>query len=194
MRNAAEIIATIEGQPDMMRLLDAVGRLGLPDAWIGAGFIRNAVWDVLHGRRIDCTLLGDIDVVFFDPVDTRPERDAAIERDLRAACPHAAPWSVRNQARMHRRNGDAPYLDTEDAVRHWPETATAVAVRSRLGGRVELIAPHGMADLLAVIVRPTPAFAAKMEICRRRVIGKGWLARWPRLTVVGLDRTGDAGE
>ncbi|WRQ77412.1 nucleotidyltransferase family protein [Pseudomonas saxonica] len=27
-----------------------VRSLNLPDCWIGAGFLRNAVWDYLHGR------------------------------------------------------------------------------------------------------------------------------------------------
>ncbi|HEY0525613.1 MAG TPA: nucleotidyltransferase family protein [Stellaceae bacterium] len=173
----------------MMRLLAAVERLRLPDAWIGAGFVRNAVWDALHGRRIDCTSLGDVDVVFFDPADARPEREAVIEAELWAACPDAPPWSARNQARMHRQNGDPPYRDTEDALRHWPETATAVAVRSARGGSgVELIAPHGVADLLNLVVRPTPAFmTAKIEIYRCRVHSKNWLARSPRLVTLGLD-------
>lgn len=31
---------------------------------------------------------------------------------------------VKNQARMHLRNGDRPYQSATDAMRYWPETAT----------------------------------------------------------------------
>jgi hypothetical protein len=55
-------------------------------------------------------------------------------------------------ARMHERNGDAPYRNTEDAIRCWPETARKV------------ISPHGTDDLVGMIVRPSPAFLNKLPI------------------------------
>lgn len=82
---------------------------------------------------------------------------------------------------MHARNGHAPYADTADALWHWPETATAVAARTR-AGRIEVLAPHGLADLLGLVVRPGPAYAHRPEVVRRRVHEKGWMRRWPGLT------------
>src|SRR5918994_1471568 len=155
---------------------------GLPDAWIGAGFIRNSVWDVLHGRTIDLARLADVDVLFFDSKGTSKEREAEIESRLRALAP-SIPWSVKNQARMHLRNGDAPYGNTLDAVTHWAETPTAIAART-VEGRVEVMAPYGIDDLLNLIVRPTPVFGHKMDIYRERVMGKDWPARWPKLTML----------
>ena len=52
------------------------------------------------------------------------------------------------------------------ARRPWSETATAVA--ARLGDGIELLAPHGLNDLLGLIAR--------------RAAEKGWFRRWPRLT------------
>ena len=176
----SDIAAFIAGQPSMMRVLLAVAGQHLPDGWVGAGFVRNAVWDALHGLASprECA---DVDVVFFDPSDASPERDAGIEADLVAGYPDV-PWSVRNQARMHARNGDAPYADTRDALRHWPERCTAIAARAS-GNRVELLAPLGVDDLVGLIVRPTPAFAGKMNIYRQRVQQKNWLRLWPRLQI-----------
>ncbi len=179
---ASDIAAFIEARADMLALLRHVESLALPDGWIGAGFVRNAVWDVLHGREIDASQLNDIDVIFFDPADVGKEREAGLEQRLRALAPGFA-WSVKNQARMHRRNGDAPYRDTQDAIAHWPETATAVAARA-VDSRVEVIAPHGVGDLIGLVVRPTPAFKRKMEIYRERLTVKNWLARWPKLRVL----------
>jgi hypothetical protein len=179
MQSAEEIEAFIARQPEMVQLLHAVDALGLPDCWIGAGFVRNAVWDALHGRAPDCTLLNDVDVVFHDRADPAAVRDRVLEARL-AAHVAGVPWSVKNQARMHTRNHEAPYVDTADALARWPETATAVAVRPA-NGAVELLAPHGIGDLIGLLVRPTPAFMSRRDQVARRFAEKGWRARWPKL-------------
>jgi uncharacterized protein len=81
---------------------------------------------------------------------------------------------------MHEQNGDPPYDNTEDALRYWPETATAIAARLR-SGRVHVIAPFGVDDLLGLIVRPGPAFAHKTRVYEARLASKDWAKRWPRL-------------
>jgi hypothetical protein len=83
---------------------------------------------------------------------------------------------------MHLQNGDPPYANTEDALRHWPETCTAIAARS-LEGRIELLAPFGIDDLVSLVVRPAPTFAGKIGVYRARVISKAWQARWPKLRI-----------
>ena len=55
----------------MMSQLKAVESLSLPDCWIGAGFVRNTVWDALHSHPITGALLGDVDVVYFSRQSTR---------------------------------------------------------------------------------------------------------------------------
>lgn len=181
MRTVADIVRFVEGHSHVVRLLDAINTIPVPDCWIGAGLIRNAVWDDLHGTRSDDA---DVDVVYFDSADTRECRDAAIEARLIERIPEAK-WSVHNQARMHVRNGDSPYLDFEDAMRHWPETATVIAARRR-EGRVELLAPFGIDDLVNLIVRPTPTFALKTDAYHVRLRAKNWKSRWPRLTIIGI--------
>lgn len=167
----------------LMAILRAVRDLGLPDWAVGAGAIRNRVWDRLHG--LPEGPLSDIDVLFFDAADTTPAGEQAAEAALAEAAP-GLPWSVRNQARMHLHNGDAPYRDTADAVAHWLETPTAVALRLEEDDRLTLIAPHGMADLLAGRVRPTPRGRDKPGDYRARIAAKDWQRRWPGLVIDGL--------
>jgi uncharacterized protein len=111
IESADDICALVARQTDMMRVLRSVEELALPDCWIGAGFIRNAIWDALHGRTPHCALLNDVDVVFFDRANASTAFDAVIEDRLAARSPNL-PWSVKNQARMHLRNGEEPYLNT----------------------------------------------------------------------------------
>ena len=184
MRDAAGIAAFLAAAPALRGPLEALATLRLPDAWIGAGFIRNAVWDALCGLPFGSNPPGDVDAVWFDRTRALPAIDAGLEATLRQACPGAT-WSVTNQARMNGCNGDLPYADTRDAIAHWPETATAIAARLTTRG-VEVLAPHGVADLLGLVVRPTPRFVAepaKRAIIAGRVAEKAWQARWPGLTL-----------
>lgn len=162
-----------------MTALRQVRALALPDCWIGAGFVRNLVWDKLH-EFSEATPLDDIDVLYFDASDRRRRTERELEARLARAAP-GYPWSVRNQARMHQRNGDPPYRDTNDAMRFWLETATVVAVRLDDADRLRLAAPHGLGDLLGLRLRPTAAGRRRSEQYLARVAAKNWLRVWPRL-------------
>jgi len=166
-----------------MDILETVRRLALPDWAIGAGFVRARVWDALTDRAR--TPLGDVDVLYFDPAETEPVTDTALENELAAIRPDV-PWSVTNQARMHIHNRDRPYRDTEDALRFWLETPTAVAVRLEGDDRVSVLAPLGLEDLFGLVVRPTPETrkrAEKMAAYRHRLATKSWPRNWPGLRV-----------
>jgi hypothetical protein len=180
MRTIEDVTNFVGEQPLLMALLRTIETLAINDCWIGAGVIRNAVWDYLHDNPVQLASGSDVDVVYCDHSNVNSERDLAIERRLTGDW-KGIPWSVRNQARMHDRNGDAPYRDTEDAVRCWPETATAVAARLS-DGRIQIIAQHGIDDLVHMIVRPTPVFKTKVSVYQLRRASKDWARRWPRLT------------
>jgi len=164
-----------------MDMLEALAELDLPDAWIAAGAVRNAAWDRLHEYPTS-TELADVDVIWFDP--RRASRDVDQELEHRLGQRLAGVnWSVKNQARMHRRNGDPPYRDCLDAMRGWPETATAIAARVGPRGAIQLSAAFGLDDLLSLWLRPTPRFAMDPAF-RKRVESKRWLALWPQLRLV----------
>lgn len=178
----SELKELLLADPLRMRALEVVCGLELPDCWIAAGFIRDAVWDQLHGRGRQAPA-GDVDVVFHAPDAASAGLDRTLERQLEDAMPGLR-WSVKNQARMHARNGDAPYRSVADAMRRWPETATAVAARIRSSRNLEIEAPLGLADMFALRLRPTLAFAGrKHSIFADRVRSKGWLERYPMLTL-----------
>ena len=180
MHGVSQIDAIIRGDPIRWHLLGLVRSMALPDCWIGAGFVRNAVWDYLHGRP-PSPPSGDVDVLWFDPERTDPSEDSKLEAALRLL-DASIDWSVKNQARMHARNNDAPYASTTDAMRFWPETPTAVAVRRSPKDDCEVAAPFGLDDLFALILRPTPAFSHhKRHIYEKRLRTKGWQATWPLL-------------
>ena len=86
---------------------------------------------------------------------------------------------------MHDHNGDRPYSSTEDALRHWLETVSAVGIRLTQSGEPELLAPFGFDDTFELTVRPTPhARDARPAAYRSRMARKNWPAIWPRVTVL----------
>ena len=159
--------------------LAALRSLALPDAWIGAGFVRNRVWDSLIGR-ITRTAQDDVDVVYYDESDPDGDRETEIEARLAALVPDVI-WQARNQRRMHRwrDKADQPYRDTEDSLRYWLETPTAVAARLTDDERIEMLAPYGLDDLLSLTCRPTPAGLRRADDYRKRLASKCWRERWP---------------
>ena len=125
-----------------------------------------------------------MDVVWFDAECCDPAHDSGLQERLNQHYP-AFNWSVKNQARMHQRNGNAPYRSTQHALRYWPETATAVAVRVGAMDLIEIIAPYGLDDLFELRLRPTPPFTQeKLSVFRQRVAAKRWLERYPGLQLI----------
>jgi uncharacterized protein len=140
----------------LMRVLRAVHRAALPDAWVGAGVLRDLVWGELYGPGFTPGQVHDVDVAFFDPADLSRRRDEQATARLLAEGP-GLPWQARNQAAVHtwysgKFGGEpvAPLLPVADAVATWPETATAVAVRLEprggTGSGIEICAPLGLGD------------------------------------------------
>ena len=106
MRTAEGVTNFVGEQPLLIALLRAIETLGINDCWIGASVIRNAVWDYLHDDPVQLASGSDVDVGYRDHSNVNSKNDLAIERRL-AKVWTGIPWSVRNQARMHERNGDA---------------------------------------------------------------------------------------
>ena len=96
-------------------------------------------------------------------------------------------WEIVNQAYVHKWYGyREPHINTEDAISHWVETATCVAVTLE-GDMPRIIAPHGIDDLVNLVVRPSPSFIDKPDVFFKRVRSKKWLEKWPKLRVIATD-------
>jgi hypothetical protein len=181
----AELREILEADARLMAALALCRDLLPVTAWIGAGAIRNTVWDHLHGRAPGP--LGDIDVVFHDAA-LPPEADAGFAAMLHAACPDLA-WDVTNQAHVHRWYGDyfgkdvAPFASLAEGIASWPDTATAIAVRLATDGSIDVLAPFGLNDLFGLVLRWNPV-RVSAETFMTRIHAKQWLARWPNLGVL----------
>lgn len=181
----------VRASPWFMQALEAVRDLRLDSSCIGAGAVRNLVWDHLHGYPDAPSPLSDIDVAWFDATDLDPAVDAALQARLAERLPGLR-WEVTNQAAVHlwfeRHFGHPvrPLRSLEDAVASWPEYATSVGVALDDDDALHVIAPYGLDDLFAMRVRRNPA-RVSVETYRQRTAQKAYGRRWPKAIVVPDD-------
>lgn len=185
--DAARLRTLIRSSPWVMDVLRAARACDLPDWLVGAGILRNLVWDEMHGG-FDPANLRDVDVAFFDPGDLSTACEKEAESALRFRLPDV-PWDAKNEAAVHlwyeRRFGVpvAPLTSSADAVGTWPETATAVAVRLYAAGELQVVAPCGLGDLFRGICRRNPR-RVTVEEYRLRLQRKRVAQRWPEVRIV----------
>lgn len=184
----AQLVTLVQRSAELMRQLHAARSMGLPSWCIGAGAVRNLVWDHLHGRAT-ATAVQDVDLVYFDASTLNIESDRQVQEALTGLCPGPL-WEVTNQATVHhwyeaRFGYPVPPLGSLlEGLATWPETATAVGVWLTEASEIEVIAPFGLEDLFQLRVRHNPA-RATLEMYRHRVRSKRFAQRWPMLVIEG---------
>lgn len=185
-RHHEKLISIAQQSSWFMQALRAVRSLKLQSWCIGAGAVRNLVWDYLHDYNVP-SVLADLDVAYFD-ITAELCQDIELQESLNLMEP-SIPWEVTNQAFVHtwfeRYFGYhvQPLHSLEEAVATWPEFATSVGITLSDHDRIDIIAPHGLEDLFAMRIQRNPT-RASIETYRSRVLQKEYPRRWPRVTVV----------
>jgi uncharacterized protein len=185
----ALLVGLVRSNAWLMRVLTAVREEYLPDAWVGAGAVRDLIWGTRYGSGFSPELVRDVDVAFFDPSDlSRGNDDRVTERLSRRLS--GVPWEARNQAAVHtwyhgKFGGDPvePLTSIHDALATWPETATAVAIRLGPDDMIEINAPFGLDDLLDGVWRRNPR-RISLDRSLARLERHQPQTRWPGVTVI----------
>ena len=171
----------------LMDLLKAAREFDLPNWFIGAGAVRNTVWDRLHGfpSAVSCS---DVDLIYFSPIEEPIESDEALQERLTRMTPGIF-REVTNQALVHKWYEQElglqiiPFTSSEDGVGTWPETATAVGVRLERDDQLTIVAPCGLTDLFTLNLRWNSR-QASLRTFSQRVKDKQFLSRWPLLKLI----------
>lgn len=166
--------------------LVAARDLALPDWLVVSGVLYNAVWNALTGRPPGYGTK-DIDLFYFDGSDLSYEaEDAVIARSAPTFAHLTLPVEIRNQARVHlwapaKFGRPCPqYVSSTHSVAHFASKTHAVGVRLMDGGRLDLEAPFGLADIFSFRLTPNRTLdnRATHEEKSARI-----LATWPEVTV-----------
>lgn len=186
-RRREELEAIIRADPELMRVLELLRRLDLPQGWLVAGAIYQSVWNLICGLPRG-NGIRDYDLIYFDDSDLSFEaEDAVIRRAAAESGDLEIPVEIRNQARVHlwyERRFGAPYpplASAEESLRRYATTAHAVGARLEADGSLAVIAPFGLDDIFDMVVRRNPACpapTAHAEKARRAQ------TVWPGVTLV----------
>jgi len=177
----------IRADPELMRLLSVLRELALPQWRLVAGCLYQTVWNVLTERPRG-TGINDYDVIYFDDRDLSWSAEDAITRRVAAATEGGVgPVELRNQARVHlwfeERFGTLypPLVSADEAIARYASVAHAVGVRLEPEGRLDVLAPFGLDDIFAMVLRPNFALDNEASHTRKAARVK---AIWPEVTVL----------
>lgn len=168
-------------------VLARAAELRLPGWYLTAGCVFQTVWNVVTGRPAADGIL-DYDLFYFDASDLSWEaEDAVIQAGHTAFADVPATVEIRNEARVHlwyeQKFGVpcAPYESTEAAIDSFAATTCCVGVRVERDERWRIYAPHGLADVFNLLVRPNPVQAPRHVYETKTT---RWRQQWPALTVL----------
>lgn len=179
----ARIIEIISGSGKMMDILKAANSLSLSEWCVGAGAIRNFVWDYLHGN--DYRPPRDIDLVYYDAVNDLSRKDVLEKLNSVGG----SSWEVTNQARVHDwyvgENGEKyeQFKSLLDGISTWPEYCTAIGVALDKNNELVVYAPFGLQDLFNMKVRHNPRRASHKTYADR-ALQKFCTSRWPKVQII----------
>jgi hypothetical protein len=167
----------------LTEVLARAATIDLPGWYLVAGCLYQTVWNVVTGQPAEAGI-ADYDLAYFDGSDRSWDaEDTAIR--LFADLP--VPVQVRNQARVHLWYEPkfgvpcAPHESAEAAIDTFETTTACLGVRLQPGGRWRIYAPHGLADVFNLVVRPNPVLAPR-HVCETKTAR--WRRQWPSLTVL----------
>ena len=170
----------------LMDVLDRAAAMELPGWYLVAGCLYQTVWNVVTGQPPEAGIL-DYDLVYFDVSDLSWEAEnAVIEAGQRNFGDRQTPVQIRNQARVHlwyeQKYGVPcrPHQSSEAAIDTFEATTVCLGVRLVAGGRWQIYAPHGLADVFNPVVRPNPVLATR-SVYQAKITR--WSRQWPGLTV-----------
>ena len=172
-------------------LLRRLAGIGLPDCWLVAGCLFQAVWNGQQGRA-PAAGVKDYDIFYFDASNTSYEAEDRVIKRVRAALADLdIAFDLKNQARVHlwyQQRFGCPYpqlASARDGIARFLIAGTCIGVSpiaaARGELRAELFAPFGLGDCFAGRLRPNPLIADPIAAFRAKA--ESYRARWPHLAI-----------
>ncbi|MBP2324308.1 hypothetical protein JOF56_004693 [Kibdelosporangium banguiense] len=179
--------ATLTRNSQLMEVLARAEKLDLPGWYLTSGCLVQTVWNVVTGRP-PAAGIRDYDLFYFDATDLSWEaEDEVIQAGAAVFGDLPVDVEIRNEARVHLWYSDRfgvpcpPYPSSEAAIDSFAATTCCVGIRLVENDRWRVYAPHGLADVFNLVVRPNPVLAPRSVYETKT---QRWLQQWPELTVL----------
>lgn len=187
MSREAELEAILRRSEPLMQVIRTIRDLALPDWLLFSGAVYQRVLNHLGGRDLDYGIK-DYDVGYFDASDISYEAEDVVIRRVADAFepPLRDLVEVRNQARVHLwfegKFGEpyTPLSCSAEAPARFVSPMFAVGVKLESDDSMAIVAPFGLEDLFARILRPNPT-RGERGFPRIAASAK---ARWPEIEVL----------
>ncbi len=183
---AAQFKETLRRNLTLTEVLARAASMNLPGWYLVAGCLYQTVWNVVTGQPPEAGIL-DYDLVYFDSSDLSwGAEDAVIQTGHQVFADLPAPVEIRNQARVHlwyeQKFGQPcrPHESTEAAIDTYEATTACLGVRLQPEDEWRIYAPHGLADVFNLVVRPNPVLAPRHVYDTKTT---RWRRQWPNLTI-----------
>jgi uncharacterized protein len=168
--------------------LQRLNALKLPDCWLVAGCLFQAVWNQQHGRPPDAAIK-DYDIFYFDAADTSYEaEDQVIQRVRAALADLSLAFDVKNQARVHvwyQQRFGWPYpqlANAREGIARFLIAGTCIGLSPTAAvDRAELFAPFGLDDCFEGRLRPNPLLSEPVVLFQAKAAS--YRNRWPHLVI-----------
>jgi uncharacterized protein len=178
---------TLARNETLMEVLARAAKLDLPGWYLTAGCLFQTVWNVVTNRS-PTHGIRDYDLFYFDDTDLSWEAENEVIQAGEAAF-HDLPATVeiRNEARVHLWYEDhfgvpcPPYSSSEAAIDSFAATTCCLGIRLAEDDRWRVYAPHGLADVFNLVVRPNRVLAPRSVYETKT---QRWREHWPELTVL----------
>ncbi|BEP28171.1 nucleotidyltransferase family protein [Helicovermis profundi] len=186
LNEVEKLIEIIELNKDLIRVFDALDKIGLVEYYVGAGALAQNVWNIETGRSQNYGI-SDVDIIYFNP-NMLEEDETKIRKKLEKELGNFPVWlDVKNQARVHLWYKEKfgyeieTYKSLEDAIKTWPTTSTSFGVQRERKNKWNVYAPYGLRDIFEMRVKANP-----IQITEAIYMNKvqKWTDRWPELEVV----------
>jgi len=166
-----------------IQLLTRLRPLGLPDCYLTAGCLFQAIWNLKSGRQ---ALWGikDYDVFYFDSDVSWDTENRVIRAVIEKTADLGISVEVRNQARVHlwypqKFGRSYPQLQSaRDGIDRYLICCTCVGINVTTG---KLYAPNGLQELENGLLRMNPR---NPQADLFHLKAQSYRSRWPWLTIV----------
>lgn len=182
-------IKIIKMNKELMKILNYIEELKLPNFYIAAGSVFQTIWNYLDNKPLTNDIK-DIDVIYYDSnnltkEDEKKLEDKIIEHFNKLGMNYE--FDVHNEARMHlwkkeneNKNVDQ-YINSEDAIDKWIATVHAIGITKK-NNTIKVYAPYGLSDIFSKTVRPIKHKWNSKELYDKKV--DSWSKRFKDLIII----------
>ena len=184
-----QAILILEKNTDLMKILDYIYELKLPNFYIAAGCIFQTIWNYYDNKPLNYGIK-DIDIIYYDAINLSKESEKELENKIISHFKELNinyEFDVHNEARMHlwqkeKNNLDIDqYKNSEDAIDQWIATIHAIGI-TKENGIIKIYAPYGLSDIYSRTVRPIKHKTNSKELYDKKVTS--WCKRFDNLNII----------